>query len=203
MPQYLANQDLYHALLDLRRGLHLLLDQLDSHKNLAGPRKSHARWMTTSERSSQPSACRASHSGGNGLSASLGPPGRKPIATRDVTGYRAFMPGPLPKNGVRALSVAERAAAYRARRKAELEAAGKAPVVRIRYRKPQDKRSRPQRWRDAVAELVDLQADYAAWLDALPASLRDSATADALRAICDFDLSELEALEPPRGFGRD
>jgi hypothetical protein len=70
---------------------------------------------------------------------------------------------------------------------AELEAAGKAPVVRIRYRKPQDKRSRPQRWRDAVAELVDLQADYAAWLDALPASLRDSATADALRAICDFD----------------
>jgi hypothetical protein len=35
-----------------------------------------------------------------------------------------FMPGPLPKNGVRALSDAERAAAYRARRKAELEAAG-------------------------------------------------------------------------------
>ena len=57
---------------------------------------------------------------------------------------------------------------------------------------PQDKRGRPQRWRDAVAELVDLQADYAAWLDALPASLRDSATSDALRAICDFDLSELE-----------
>ena len=113
------------------------------------------------------------------------------------------MPGPLPKNGVRALSDAERAAAYRARRKVELEATGKAPVVRIRYRKPQDKRSRPQRWRDAVAELVDLQADYAAWLDALPASLRDSTTADALRAICDFDLSELEALEPPKGFGRD
>jgi hypothetical protein len=36
VPQDLANQDLYHALLDLRRGLHLLLDQLDSHKNLAG-----------------------------------------------------------------------------------------------------------------------------------------------------------------------
>ena len=102
------------------------------------------------------------------------------------------MPGPLPKNGVRALSDAQRAAAYRARRKAELEAAGKVPVVRIRYRKPQDKRSRPQRWRDAVAELVDLQADYAAWLEALPESLRDSATSDALLAICDFDLSELE-----------
>jgi hypothetical protein len=92
---------------------------------------------------------------------------------------------------------------HTARRKAELEASGKTPVVRIRYRKPQDKRSRPQRWRDAVAELVDLQADYAAWLDALPASLRDSTTSDALREICDFDLSELEALEPPKGFGRD
>jgi hypothetical protein len=54
-----------------------------------------------------------------------------------------------------------------------------------------------------VAELADLQADYAAWLEALPDSLRDSVTADALRAICDFDLSELEALEPPRGFGLD
>ena len=36
MPQYLANQDLCHALLDLRRGLHSLLKQLGSHKNLAG-----------------------------------------------------------------------------------------------------------------------------------------------------------------------
>jgi hypothetical protein len=32
---------------------------------------------------------------------------------------------------------------------------------------------------------------------------RDSATADALRAIRDFDLTELEALEPPCGLGRD
>jgi hypothetical protein len=97
---------------------------------------------------------------------------------------------------------AERSAAYRARRKAELEATGK-PIVRIRYRKSQDKRSRTKRWADAGAELVDLQADYAAWLEALPESLRDTPTADALRAICDFDLAELEALEPPKGFGRD
>src|SRR5580700_7160622 len=41
------------------------------------------------------------------------------IVDRDVTGYLAFMPGPLPKNGVRALTDAERAAAYRERRKAE------------------------------------------------------------------------------------
>jgi hypothetical protein len=26
---------------------------------------------------------------------------------------------------------------------------------------------------------------------------------EALRAIADLDLSELEAIEPPRGFGRD
>jgi hypothetical protein len=110
------------------------------------------------------------------------------------------MPGPLPQNGVRALTEAERSAAYRERRKAELEA--KVPV-RIRYRRAPDKRSRPQRWRDAVAELVDLQADYAAWLDRLPESLRDTATAEALEAITAFDLSELESLEPPKGFGRD
>jgi hypothetical protein len=77
-------------------------------------------------------------------------------------------------DGVRALTEAERSAAYRARRKAELDA--RVPV-RIRYRRPADKRTRPQRWRDAVAELVDLQADYAAWLDRLPESLRDTATA--------------------------
>jgi hypothetical protein len=84
----------------------------------------------------------------------------------------------------RALTEAERSAAYRGRRKAELEA--EVPV-RIRYRRPADKRTRPQRWRDAVAELVDLQADYAAWLDRLPESLRDTATAEALQAIAPAD----------------
>ena len=47
------------------------------------------------------------------------------------------------------------------------------------------------------------QAEYAAWLDSLPANLQDSATADALQAICDLDLTELQAIDPPRGFGRD
>jgi hypothetical protein len=28
-------------------------------------------------------------------------------------------------------------------------------------------------------------------------------TAGALRAICDLDLTELQAIIPPRGFGRD
>ena len=64
-------------------------------------------------------------------------------------------------------------------------------------------RSRPQRWRDAVVELRALQAEYAKWLEALPDSLSDSPTAEALGAIVDLDLTELADIEPPRGYGRD
>lgn len=96
-----------------------------------------------------------------------------------------------------ALSNAERQARYRARR---LAAEG-SPVTR--YRRVADRRSRPQRWRDAVAELLALQAEYIAWLDRLPASLHGSATAEALQAIADLDLDAMAATVPPRGFGRD
>jgi hypothetical protein len=51
--------------------------------------------------------------------------------------------------------------------------------------------------------IQDLQDDYQAWLDALPQNMEDSATAEALRAICDLDLSELQSIVPSRGFGRD
>ena len=102
--------------------------------------------------------------------------------------------GPKPI-GEAAMTPAERQARYRA---AHAEGA---PVVR--YRKPADRRSRPQQWRDAVAELVRLQGEYQDWLDTLPESLADSATAEALRAICELDLAELESIEPPKGFGRD
>ena len=54
-----------------------------------------------------------------------------------------------------------------------------------------------------MAELVTLQAEYRDWLDTLPKNLQGSATTDALRSICDLDLSDLEGVEPPRGFGRD
>jgi len=74
---------------------------------------------------------------------------------------------------------------------------------RIKYRKPADRRAKAQRWRDAVAELVTLQEDYRGWLEALPESLQESATADVLRAITEIDLSELESVEPLRGYGRD
>jgi hypothetical protein len=93
------------------------------------------------------------------------------------------------------MTSAERQARYRA-----AHAVG-ASVLRIR--RPADRRSRIQRWNDTVAGLLDLQAEYAAWLDALPDNQQDGATGEALRAIVEPDLSELQAIEPPRGFGRD
>jgi hypothetical protein len=50
---------------------------------------------------------------------------------------------------------------------------------------------------------VEAQIEYASWLESLPDNLRDSPLAEALQAICDLDLSELQAIVPPRGFGRD
>ncbi len=90
-----------------------------------------------------------------------------------------------------------------AERQARCRAARIAGKPAIRMRRPADHRSRARRWRDAVAELTDLQTQYATWLDALPSNLRESTTADALQAICDVDLTDLQAIEPPRGFGRD
>ena len=58
---------------------------------------------------------------------------------------------------------AERQARYRAAR-----AAG-APVVRTR--RPADHRSRARRWHDTVAMLMGLQAEYDAWLEAMPENL--------------------------------
>jgi hypothetical protein len=94
-----------------------------------------------------------------------------------------------------AMSGAERQARYRA-----AHAAG-TPVVRTR--RPTDRRSRIQRWNDTIAAAVELQAEYAGWLEALPDNQQDSALAEALRAIVELDLTELQAVEPPRGFGRD
>ena len=76
-----------------------------------------------------------------------------------------------------------------------------APIIRIR--RPADRRSRTQRWNDTIAALTELQVEYGGWLDALPDNQQDSVTAEALRVIVEFDLSELLAIEPPRGFGRD
>ena len=104
------------------------------------------------------------------------------------------MPRGRPPQGEQALTGAERQARWRARH------AG-LPVTR--WRRPVDRRSRPQRWRAAVAELVSLQDEYTQWFETLPEPLRDTATGEALQAIVAFDLGELAELDPPRGFGRD
>ena len=106
------------------------------------------------------------------------------------------MPRGREPEGQAPLTNAERQARYRARR---AEQAGST----IRYRRPVDRRTRPQRWHDAVTELLALQADYAAWADAPPDALRETPTAEALQAIVDLDLTELADIEPPRGYGRD
>jgi hypothetical protein len=92
------------------------------------------------------------------------------------------------------LSNAERQQRYRERRNAQ--------QPRVHYVRPKDRRSRPQRWAEAVETLRQLQAEYQTWLENLPESLQDSALAEKLQAVCDVDLEELD-LELPRGFGRD
>jgi len=97
--------------------------------------------------------------------------------------------------GDKPMTNAERQARYR------LARAAVRPV--IHYRRAADRRSRAQRWRDAVAELVALQTEYAQWFEALPDPLHNSATGEALQAIVDLDLDDLLAIAPPRGYGRD
>jgi hypothetical protein len=80
---------------------------------------------------------------------------------------------------------------------------GRATAREVRYRRPTDRRSRTQRWYDTVAGLAALRAEYVAWHNALPESLRGSATADALQAIVDLDLHALIAIVPSRGYGGD
>jgi hypothetical protein len=107
------------------------------------------------------------------------------------------MPRGRKPEGEYALSNAERQARHRVRLQTSQ------PTVVIKRRKPVDRRSRPQRWTDALAEMLAIQVECAAWFDALPDSLRDSATAAALEAIIDLDLDALAEVEPPRGYGRD
>jgi|ERR1700679_3738321 hypothetical protein len=107
------------------------------------------------------------------------------------------MPSGRKPDGEAPLSNAERQARYRLRHQL-----GRPPTA-VRSCRVADRRSRPQRWQDAVTELLTLQASYGAWLEALPATLQDTATADALQAIVDLDLDTLAAIELPRGYGRD
>ena len=95
------------------------------------------------------------------------------------------------------MTARERQAAYRARQKA----AAPAPKVVV-VRKPlADRRSRPQRWRDAVEVLLEIQGEYQDWLDRLGDG-GSEATREALEVVCGLDVEGLE-VELPRGFGLD
>jgi hypothetical protein len=77
--------------------------------------------------------------------------------------------------------------------------------VVIRYRRPADRRSRPEQWADAVRTLAGLLDHFQEWRDKLPASLANSAMAEALDTVLELrgHVEDLQAVDLPKGFGRD
>ena len=114
---------------------------------------------------------------------------------------------PRPRVGAKPMSPAERQARHRAKLHAQSQIlstpAAPAQPNRARERRPPRPPPRPQRWATAVATLVAMQEEYRGWFDKLPANLEGSPLAEKLQAICELDLDELQATEPPRGYGRD
>jgi hypothetical protein len=100
-----------------------------------------------------------------------------------------------PRLGALPMTTAQR----QARRRAALRRERSPPPAPPVRRPP----PRPQRWAAAVATLIALQDQYRAWLDNLPASLEGSRLAEKLQTIVELDLEELQAIETPRGYGRD
>jgi hypothetical protein len=105
-------------------------------------------------------------------------------------------PGPKPA-GERALTAAERQARLRAKR-----AAGAKPV---HYRRPTDRRSRPQLWEDAVNTLSRCLDAYQHWRDSLPENLAEAAIRERLDELLELreHVEVLRSAELPKGFGRD
>ena len=106
------------------------------------------------------------------------------------------MPRGREPEGSTALTNAERQARHRARRQAQQ------PAVIVKQPRP-PRRSRTRRWNDGLAAMMAVQAECAAWFEALPENLRDSATAAVLLEVIDLDLDAIAAIQPPLGYGRD
>src|SRR6516225_9113936 len=98
---------------------------------------------------------------------------------------------PRPRISAQPMSPAERQARHRA--------------MLHRPNDPQSGLPTPRQSRAGGLEQgrVKLQEEYRAWLDNMPANLEGSPLADKLQAISELDLEELQAIEPPRGYGRD
>ena len=102
---------------------------------------------------------------------------------------------PAPRIGIAPMTAAERQARHRAKLR---QHSPTTPPAALRRTPP-----RPRRWATAVAALIDLQDEYGAWLDTLPANLEGSRLAEKLLAIAELDLEALQMIDPPRGYGRD
>jgi hypothetical protein len=102
---------------------------------------------------------------------------------------------PAQRIGIAPMTPAERQARHRARLRQQSQAMPRSMSRRLP--------PRPRRWVAAVTALLDLQDEYRAWLDNLPANLEGSRLAEKLQAIAELDLEELQAIDPPRGYGRD
>src|SRR5215831_19518272 len=100
-----------------------------------------------------------------------------------------------PRLGAAPMSSAERQTRRRARLRQQRPASPAAPTRRLP--------PRPARWAAAVTTLIRLQEEYCDWLDNLPPDLENSVLADKLQTIVELDLEELQAVDLPRGYGRD
>jgi hypothetical protein len=103
---------------------------------------------------------------------------------------------PRPRLYAASLTVAERQARHRAKLRQQSD--GPPRMAPARRRPP-----RPERWAAAVGKLIALPDEYRGWLDNLPENLEASRLADKLQAITELDLEELQAVDLPRGYGRD
>src|SRR4051794_41696198 len=113
------------------------------------------------------------------------------------------MPGPKPR-GDRTATPAERSAAYRARRKVTAAAAPTKPPVVVRYRRPADRRSRPERWADAVQTLADMLDRFQEWRGQIPPRLAHRPPAGAPRTAQGGPGAVVQTHEgqPPKGLRR-
>jgi hypothetical protein len=102
----------------------------------------------------------------------------------------------MPRQGIGAIPMTP--AERQARRRAKLRQSHTGSTTPAQRIPP-----RPRRWAAAVATLVDLQDEYRTWLGNPPENLEGSRLADKLQTIVECDLDELQAIDPPRGYGRD
>ena len=95
---------------------------------------------------------------------------------------------------------AEQMRAYRQRLQGDLSMTKS--IEPATYRQP----SRPKRLQVLIDQLQSLHGDYEAWQDQLPESLTGSPTGEKLAETVgqlESAIDLLEAVDPPRGYGRD